>query len=523
MNNYRGGLRGSLRAGITILTVVISLFALIGCQMQLTESYSQPQSETNFSASAQSTVPSNPPAWNANTLYGRAGLYVTHKGKVWVSQWYITRGAEPGKNSWNGWKIAVVHSTDVNNPKPWNINSTYSASGFYVTHNGKVWVSQWHISRGQEPGANSWNGWKKVRDIKTAKPTKETEVTQPAWSQVVGGAEHMLAVNNKGELYAWGRNEYGQLGDGTNTNRSTPTRIGTASDWSSIASSDSSFGRSIAINKKGELFVWGGSSSASSPAKLGSSSNWKLAAGGANHILAINKSGELYAWGSNRFGQLGLTGYHSRSAPTRVGTASNWKQITAGLFYSLAINDSGELYAWGDSSSGQLGLGPSVPYTPNLQKVGTASNWTHVSAGLNHVVALNSSNELYVWGSGSDGKLGNGGTANVDTPTQIGTDTNWTHASAGTNHSLAVKGGELYAWGKNNYGQLGDGSTSTAAQSTPKKIGTASDWSYAFAGVDNSRAFNSKGEFHTWGVNDYGQLGDKSTTNRSSPVKIAHP
>ena len=237
--------RSALRAKFTIAAVVISLFALIGGfeiqDLGITESAAPPQSEASLSVSSQSSVPANPPAWSATALYNRAGMYVTHNGKVWVSQWYITLGAEPGANSWNGWKIAEVPSADKNNPKPWSADITYNAKGYYVTHNGSVWVSQWSITRGAEPGANTWNGWKQV-------------TPPPKWTDVSISASYSFAINEKGELYGWGSNAQGRLGDGTTTDRRTPSRIGTAADWKSVSGRGS---HNLAINTKGEIYAWG--------------------------------------------------------------------------------------------------------------------------------------------------------------------------------------------------------------------------------------------------------------------------
>ena len=159
--------RSALRAKFTISAVVISLFALIGCEIQdlvTAESSAPPQAEVSFSVNSQSTVPANPPAWNANTLYDRAGIYVSHKNRVWVSQWYVIQGAEPGANTWNGWKLAEEGSKDKAAPKPWSAHMIYNTKGYYVTYKGSLWVSRWYITRGAEPGANTWNGWKPVLD-----------------------------------------------------------------------------------------------------------------------------------------------------------------------------------------------------------------------------------------------------------------------------------------------------------------------------------------------------------------------
>ena len=217
---------------------------------------------------------------------------------------------------------------------------------------------------------------------------------------------------------------------------------------------------------------------------------------------------------------MGMDGPDSVSALTRIGTAANWKHADGGLFYSLAINDNGELYAWGYNYDGQLGTGSSDSYTVSPQKVGTASNWTHVAAGVEHALGVNSLGELYVWGKNDHGQLGNGGNTSLRVPTRIATSVSWKYVSAGNTFSMAISdNGELYAWGRNNHGQLGDGTTSD--RSTPTKIGDASNWTDVSAGVDSGRAINAKGELYAWGRNDYGQLGDGTTADRSRPVKIA--
>ena len=108
MNSYWN----ALRAWFAMPIVAMSLFALIA------------------SASAAAAVPENPPAWNATTLYDRAGLYVNHKDKIWVSEWSITWGAEPGANDWNGWKNGAALSKDAARPTHWDVDSLYDGAGY---------------------------------------------------------------------------------------------------------------------------------------------------------------------------------------------------------------------------------------------------------------------------------------------------------------------------------------------------------------------------------------------------------
>ena len=518
MNNYRC----ALRAEFTIPIIVISLFSLIGCEMQdmgISKSSAPPDAEVSFSVSAQSTIPSNPPAWDANTLYNRGGIYVSHKDRTWVSEWAVAMGAEPGKNIWNGWRIADPPSRDEKNPKPWDMNVVYDAKGFYVTHKENLWVSQWSITRGAEPGEASWNGWKFV---------------PPEWTMIAGGNVHSLAVNEKGELYAWGDNLKGQLGDGTFIGKVVPTRIGTASNWIRIASQGS---HNLAVNERGELYAWGengdgqlgdgSTDNRNTPTRIGTASNWTEIAVSSTNSAAINSDGELYTWGSNQYGQLGndTASMTPTKIPTRIGNDTDWKYVSSGFYFSMALKTNGELYGWGWNAlwGGRLGDGTNVnKYKPT--RILDASNWKQISSSFGHSLAVNTKGELYAWGLNWNGRLGDGTTTNRNRITRIGTDSDWKHVSAAGGFSMAIKNnGELFTWGSNFAGQLGDGTTTN--RNTPTRIGgTASDWKHIAGGVAHGLGIYGKGELYAWGSNFYGEVGDGTNENRRFiPVQINHP
>ena len=313
------------------------------------------------------------------------------------------------------------------------------------------------------------------------------------------------------------------------TLRNAPTQVGIASDWIAISTGGS---HSLAINSSGELYAWGSNNRGQTglgtdtgntlaPTRVGTASNWTAIAAGNNYSLAINSSGELWAWGSNGSGHTGLgTTVGNTLTPARVGTASNWTTIAAGaalITHSLAINSSGELWAWGSNSNNSLGLGGggarNVP-----TRVGTASNWTTIAVGHNHSLAINSSGELYAWGHNGNGKTGFDTIAgNTPIPTRVGTASNWTAVAAGGSHSLAINSsGELWSWGQNTtHGATGLG-TNIGNTLTPTRVGIASDWTIISASSNTSLAINSSGELWAWGSGGTGL----ASNNILTPTRV---
>lgn len=252
--------------------------------------------------------------------------------------------------------------------------------------------------------------------------------------------------------------------------------------------------------------------------------NYQRVAAGYSHYLEI-KNGKLYAAGSNNFGQLGINTISANEAvPKRVGTDSNWVTASAGENFSAAIKADGTLWTWGYNNRGQLGNGNTQNSSIPL-KVGTANNWVSVSAGSRHVLAIKADGTLWAWGYNYFGQLGNGTTSGFSegnpTPTQIGTANNWTYISSGYNHNLALKAdGSLWSWGENTLGQVGTGNTSTTGISAPVQIGSSSKWRTISAGGFYSMAINANGTLWTWGDNYYGELGNGATVTQAAPVQI---
>lgn len=436
------------------------------------------------------------------------------------------------------------------------------------------------------------------KPVEECVPAPAAVLPQIKWEKIALGETHVLAINEKGELYAWGSNDKGELGVGTTyTSTTFPHKVeyviipgGTANPtnfiWESDGTDQRGSGwirkeansskeieitgadgkkkkkqvprkwidiaagkeRSFAINEDGELYAWGRneiqelgfggtawiSRSPKTPTKVGDKSDWVSVAAGRTHIIAINKDGEIYTWGSDVDFRGTLEGINMvLRNPTRTGTKSDWKFVAAGHDYSLAINEDGELYAMGNSTRGKLGLGKDGTSRGKLTRVGNRSDWKFAAAGTHHSLAINEAGELYGWGSNLYFALGVGGRERgvdrifaVYSPTKLDERTNWVSAAAGGKNSFAVNAaGELYGGGREHSWKFMDEKISPEGKIKdgrdklirfPSRIGDAANWKSVFVSniFHDTRentiyglAMDTNQHLYSWGDNSKGQLG----------------
>ncbi|HSD13671.1 MAG TPA: T9SS type A sorting domain-containing protein [Flavobacterium sp.] len=281
------------------------------------------------------------------------------------------------------------------------------------------------------------------------------------------------AIKTNGTLWVWGSNNNGQLGLGDTTNRLSPIQLGTDTNW--LSTTVGSSAHSLAIKTDGTLWSWGygasgqlglgGIYSVSTPTQVGTATNWKSISTGSNHSLAIKTDNTLWVWGRNASRELGITATENQTAPVVRG--NTWLSASASDLFSLAVRSDGTLWAWGTNGFGQLGIGNnSSPFQPT--RVGTDTDWTKVVTGTYHTIAIKNNGTLWAWGYNNYGQLGLG-TIDGDhfSPAQIGTATDWLDIEAGSYFGVARKSsGEISAWGKNDLGQLGLGNTTNNSNLT---------------------------------------------------------
>lgn len=325
-----------------------------------------------------------------------------------------------------------------------------------------------------------------VNNHTPAPPTMPNGVTN-LWRQVSSGggtpvgANYIfnIAIKDDGTLWAWGDNDYGELGDGTTTSSSVPIQISTENNWIEVSA-------------------------------------------GTAHGLALKSDGTVYAWGTNSSGQLGDGTTTRRLSPVPVSGITNAIHISAGRDFSFALLSDGTIRAWGNNTNGQLGDGTTTNRLISVPVSGILTA-TQISAGGLHALALLSDGTIRAWGYNSAGQLGDGTTTTRTTPVTVSGISTATQIRASKDysyHSLALlSDGTLRSWGENTNGQLGDGTTTNS--STPVVVSGISTATQIAAGYNHCIALLSDGTVKAWGYNGAGQLGDGTTTTRTTPITVS--
>ena len=338
------------------------------------------------------------------------------------------------------------------------------------------------------------------------------------------------STTNKGYLWAWGNNTYGQLGTGNTTSYSSPIRVGALNDWIDIRSDDGTVtdGKAVAVRDNGTIWAWGENSNGnvgdgttsnrSSPTQIGTGTDWTFITENDQSAYAIKTDGSLWAWGRNNNGELGVGNTISYSSPVRVGALNNWMYIDNYDRRTFGIKTDGTLWAWGYNGGGLLGVGNTISYSSPVQ-VGSLNTWATVVCGVFHTFAIKTDGSLWGWGNGTSGALGLGNTTIYSSPIRVGALNDWAMVSGGINYTLAIKtDGSLWAWGLNSGGQLGTGNTTS--YSSPVRVGALNDWKFVDAGDTASAAIKTDGSLWAWADNSYGALGLGDTISRSSPARV---
>jgi alpha-tubulin suppressor-like RCC1 family protein len=355
--------------------------------------------------------------------------------------------------------------------------------------------------------------------------------------QIDVGSVHACGLTGEGRAYCWGWNRYGELGDGTTTDRETPVPV--APPWGSstpLAFTQLSVGgeHTCGIAKRltsTEVFCWGwnrygqvgnGHTDAPSyavtlPYGLKMSQTPVQVSAGDRHTCALAVWGGAMCWGANDQQQLGVYTYGERRLdPVWVGGGNAFTQIDAGDLHTCAVNAAGAAWCWGLPEQGQLGDGGAGSWP---KPVAGGHAFTQVRTGGFHSCALNGGGVAFCWGDNDYGQLGDATTTQRGTPVMVAPFT-FDRIASGGNHACALTVADAaYCWGANYSAQLGDGTT-TQRISPVMVVGGIGFWQIS-DGYDHSCGLTVSGVAYCWGSNQYGQLGDGTMAQRGTPAPVS--
>lgn len=552
--------------------------------------------------------------WQASTLGSESGLSnsTSYGGNAESATDFSTQ-AEPNPTTLGFAQLAMSRDTTCG-----------------INHEGKVycWGDGSWGRIGDSAGDSNWRLFNR--------PIPTPIASSASFTRITAGRSHFCGLTGT-EIYCWGSNWAGQLGDGTNTSHSKPVKVNVATAFADVAAGDE---YTCARSTQGYLWCWGyganyrlGNNSTANqtspvqpsgvtttafsslsvgvgsacalrsadstlmcwgyngngtvgngttthqPIPVAITGTWKSVAVGAYHACAIaSPSGEVSCWGRNSSAQLGDGTTTNRSVPTPTSGRYVATSLVVGMDFTCALGNARTTQCWGSNSYGQLGDGTTTqrasptntadsssmrslftgPYAlgvcglqygtdiplcwgrtnagvlneatyqlsnPSPAAVTHVQTYTAIVIGQKHGCGLTAAGEVYCWGSNE--LLQSGATVDTAMPTKVSGTMTFTQISAGMFHTCGITSAPIanaaYCWGDNDYGKLGDGSSSNRMSPTRVVNGTSSGlFSSISAGGSHTCAIQagSNKYVYCWGRNSYGQLGDNTQTGSVTPVKV---
>lgn len=350
--------------------------------------------------------------------------------------------------------------------------------------------------------------------------------------RISAGGWHSLAICNDSTVKGFGENATGQLGNGSNTDSNIPVSTsGLISIVSVSGGGDQLEAHSLALKADGTVWAWGSNlygglgngsiNNTNTPVQTLLLNDIISIAAGGWHSVALKNDGTVWTWGWNTDGQLGDGSTTDRSIAAVVNGLQGITHIASGTYHVLALKNDGTVWAWGDNVSGQLGNSTTVDALSPIQVQGL-SNIVAIAAGRFFSLAIKNDGSVWTWGENLYGQLGNGTTLDSPIPVQV----NGVAAAipaivaCGAFHVALVKNdGTTCSWGRNTYGNLGNGTVNNS--STPVLVQSMSNVASIAAGTNFTLYHKSDGSFWACGRNTSGQLGDGTNLQQNTVVQAS--
>lgn len=283
-----------------------------------------------------------------------------------------------------------------------------------------------------------------------------------------------------GAAYCWGDNDDGQLGDGTRTQRTTPTPVVGGLTFKSLAVGTV---HTCGVATNGTAYCWGFSSNGalgdgssgqrSTPAVAAPGMTFDSIVAGQDFTCALTPAGAAFCWGRGATGELGDGNGISSSTPVAVSGGLTFRSLVAGGLAACGLTTEGKAYCWGGDFFGTLGDGSSATDDGVTRRVAPAAvagglTFQSLSAGYQTMCGVTDAGAGYCWGY-NNGAVGDGTLDHRSRPTAVVGGLTFLSIGAGTAQSCGVNiANVLYCWGDNSNGELGDGTT--APHSTPARV-----------------------------------------------------
>jgi alpha-tubulin suppressor-like RCC1 family protein len=374
-------------------------------------------------------------------------------------------------------------------------------------------------------------------------PALATTTAAPlAFAQVSAGNMHTCGVTTDSRAYCWGKNTFGQVGDGTSrSNRLRPVPVVGGLRFRQISAG---WYNTCGVTTGYRAYCWG--NGILRPMAVAGGKFFRQVSTDENHTCGVTTNDQAYCWGINDFGELGDGTTENRATPVAVLGGLNFRAVSVGPYHSCGVTTTDRAYCWGGDRFGEIGDGPAYDTckysganalrcrkTPTLVAGGYRFRQVDAGGGLGpgedavgtdggRTCGVTTDGRAFCWGDGSHGQLGNGTRSMVDSPRRVSGSLQFRSVSAGLQPTCGVTtSNRAYCWGDNTWGAIGDGTTTE--RRTPTAVAGGLFFRDVSAGGYHACGVTPGNVGYCWGSNGTGSLGDGTTMTRTRPRAVVGP